>query len=862
MGLIKAQPMAAGVPPPNPATSAEIVQPKLNTLEGKAHHLEDENPSSDRGTPLEVFTAGLERVEPNCGHENLLKTISSGKKLCEVHDIPEDDVLAPIVEWRGQARGRAKNETSRPEIHEIWKGAKPIHLGWFVKFARVSGQEKATLLEGNHEEEMFDPLDSISSSDPLCKRLIQELHDIECTVKTLPAKIQSVLEQIEEHSGSNQAEQHPYVRDKGVKPYGAFYYPEITGDELIIPAMNPAYLWGAYAYERIPTKKGGIKKFPAGSKKSGSYAILIPEKVVEDGIVCLTEGWATGCTVADLTNRLTIVVFGCGNFERITLLAASDRILSVECSKILVVPDVGKNSEKHARQACKVASEASNGEISARVCVPRHPNETTPDNFDFNDLWQVDAEAAQDQLLTAVERLQIGDPGDQEDLEPWIQDMNENHAVVRQGGQTLILNLDDDSWSLGNKTDFFDWYTNKKVRIGNSEVNKAKAWFSHKRRREYCGIEFAPGGGREGYFNLWQGFAVEPKEGNCELFRELLFEAICGGNDALYDYFMRWMAHAVQRPEELPGTAPVLRGEQGTGKSTVADSFGGLFGRHYMADSSLDRILGRFNQHLADKVVLHCVESFWGGDKRHAGALKSLVTDPIGTVEAKGKDPIEFRNFKRIILSSNNDWCVGRDRDDRRFLICDVKPKYKRDFKFFTALHESMTKGGREALLYDLQQVDLTGFNVRKLPKEGGGADIKIRSAEPVVRWFYDVLSEGIFGQNRYGSEVPWPEQGQGISKTETRKLFQDWCNNHRCVPCADADFSRALREMILTLREAQPRQGDGTRPRSYIFPPMDACRKYFEEYLDEKGNVNWPDFERDGTIENNQQKAERGTGK
>jgi hypothetical protein len=45
----------------------------------------------------------------------------------------------------------------------------------------------------------------------------------------------------------------------------------------------------------------------------------------------------------------------------------------------------------------------------------------------------------------------------------------------------------------------------------------------------------------------------------------------------------------IQRPWELPGTAVVLRGLQGTGKNTFADILGRLVARHYGVVTSIER---------------------------------------------------------------------------------------------------------------------------------------------------------------------------------------------------------------------------------------------------------------------------------
>lgn len=50
----------------------------------------------------------------------------------------------------------------------------------------------------------------------------------------------------------------------------------------------------------------------------------------------------------------------------------------------------------------------------------------------------------------------------------------------------------------------------------------------HPQRREYAGLVFAPGRDVPGYFNLWRGFAVEPRPGDCSKFLAHLRARLAG----------------------------------------------------------------------------------------------------------------------------------------------------------------------------------------------------------------------------------------------------------------------------------------------------------------------------------------------
>lgn len=75
--------------------------------------------------------------------------------------------------------------------------------------------------------------------------------------------------------------------------------------------------------------------------------------------------------------------------------------------------------------------------------------------------------------------------------------------------------------------------------------------------------------------------------------------------------------------DEQGEVAVVLRGGKGVGKSFVAEHFGRLFGRHYLKVSQPGHLVGNFNSHLRDVVVLFADEAFYAGDKRRAWTWSS-----------------------------------------------------------------------------------------------------------------------------------------------------------------------------------------------------------------------------------------------
>jgi hypothetical protein len=427
-----------------------------------------------------------------------------------------------------------------------------------------------------------------------------------------------------------------------------------------------------------------------------------------------------------------------------------------------------------------------------------------------------------------------------------IDEMNSEFALVTTGQAALIARST--VFGSKNEIEFLQLRAFSALMLNrlspDPKRNLGAYWLRSPRRREYRGVEFKPNGGRADYLNLFTGFAVKPKSGTAGRFWEFLREVICNNNDEAYKYVRRWLAHIFQRPEELPGTALVLRGKQGTGKGTFVDTIGKLIGDHYIELHSMDQVTGRFNGHLKNALLAYANEAIWGGSKSQVGMLKGMITDKLRSVEQKGVDIFKVDNFLRLIVSSNESWAVPADADDRRFVFLNVSDAHAGDFPYFKSIRDELAAGGYEALMHDLASEDLSGFIPMQRPKTGFGFDVKLASAEPIIRWLHDVLDLGGF-ETQYGFRE-WKET------MEKREVYEAYCDYHRRIeskkPEAEATFHKRFKEILGTLREERPRakvpspgtSADKRAPRTYVLHALAATRKTFEKYMHVEGEVKW----------------------
>ena len=387
-----------------------------------------------------------------------------------------------------------------------------------------------------------------------------------------------------------------------------------------------------------------------------------------------------------------------------------------------------------------------------------------------------------------------------------IENMNEKHAVIMLGGKCCILNKTFDpvfrrpDITFSSKTDLFNFYANKKIRTAASQnpVSIAKIWWDARNRQQYDGIVFEPGGkAPDGFYNLWRGFSVEPEMGDWSLMQQLIKESIASGVTSRYKYILAWMARIVQDPGgQRPGVAIVMRGRQGIGKGEFAKHYGGLICTHFLQVAQGSQVTGRFNSHLKDCVLLFVDEGFWAGDKQAEGVIRNLVTEPTITVEPKGKDVFKVKNNVNILIASNNQWVVPAGMDERRFFTIDVSDCHKGDYDFFRKLNAQMNNGGREAMLYDLLNRDISEIDLRKFERTDALFDQILESMTLTQSWWYERLSKGVATDLYHfkDAENDWPEN---VLNDHLYRDFVDFGTKlKRYIPVQDA-FVRELNKLL-----------------------------------------------------------------
>ena len=271
-----------------------------------------------------------------------------------------------------------------------------------------------------------------------------------------------------------------------------------------------------------------------------------------------------------------------------------------------------------------------------------------------------------------------------------LKDINRKCAVIREyGGKCVVvtegrspINPNRKIFVYQSRDAFEAWLANDLV-PSLEKKNKTDLvglwWWRHPKRRQYDGVVFKPLGppivqtsNGQLLMNTYLGWGVEPKQGDWPLIRQHIKQVLAKDDPKADEYIVRWAAWAIQHPDMLPLVALVLIGFKGRGKGTFARVLERVVGDHSLQISNQRHIVGNFNAHLENLILMISDEAFWAGHKADAGTLQRMITEPTLAIEAKGYDVRNVKNYVHLLMLAEPGWTVPAGQDERRYAVFDV----------------------------------------------------------------------------------------------------------------------------------------------------------------------------------------------
>jgi phage/plasmid primase-like uncharacterized protein len=185
----------------------------------------------------------------------------------------------------------------------------------------------------------------------------------------------------------NKAIHHPYIIRKKILPLSAI----TVRDLLVIPILNIHHEIQSLQF----ITKSGFKLFKKGAPTTGGMiwlTIILP--VDYSGVIRLCEGWATGCTIAQLTKQPVVCALNAYNIVRVAL----DLKRKYIHAHIKICSD--NDSAKKKNVGLKYATDAAKA-IGASLHYPIFENNK---GTDFNDLFILSGEEATRRQLTLIRK--------------------------------------------------------------------------------------------------------------------------------------------------------------------------------------------------------------------------------------------------------------------------------------------------------------------------------------------------------------------------------------------------------------------------------------------------------------------------
>jgi hypothetical protein len=263
-----------------------------------------------------------------------------------------------------------------------------------------------------------------------------------------------------------------------------------------------------------------------------------------------------------------------------------------------------------------------------------------------------------------------------------------------------------------------------------------------------------------------------------------------------------------------------------------------------------EHIIGKFNPHLEVLLRLTADEALFVGDPKHRNALFGLITEPTLEIEPKGLGVYTANSFLNTTILSNSEHFLPVSDTSRRFFIPSVSTARLQDHAYFEGLQAELDNGGYEALLhYLLHEVDLAGFNVRKVPQTEALRLQRDHSLPPLEAWWVELLETGTL----WGADPSEPNRAvsnryQRLIKIELRSNTGGYFTQVRHVTQLGVyDQARQIEPRLRSFTSDHrlgrflsdmgcDNEQKVLRRQGWKFPDLKSCRKaWVERYLDWK---------------------------
>lgn len=287
------------------------------------------------------------------------------------------------------------------------------------------------------------------------------------------------------------------------------------------------------------------------------------------------------------------------------------------------------------------------------------------------------------------------------------------------------------------------------------------------------------------YFNTWKAPAYA-YDHNLQItdemlapWREFLERWFPEENER--DFFERWLAVTIVKPEIHVDMAVLLRSEQGVGKNFLWDRIvQPLAGRDNCPTVTMKKMMNEYAGDLYDSTAI-LVDELYSNKKNAADALKPWVTQRDAFVNVKYKAQYKTTVNTNLILTSNTKTPLYIEEGDRRYWVPEFiihKDSLDETAGWIAEVMVPWVEGGglqylRNHLKHVVDETDFKLFN--RAPFTVAKQEIIAKDTKPELKERLAEFLDQRRGYTLYITGIQdWPEFRERLSQTDIRQVLED----------------------------------------------------------------------------------------
>ena len=310
-------------------------------------------------------------------------------------------------------------------------------------------------------------------------------------------------------------------------------------------------------------------------------------------------------------------------------------------------------------------------------------------------------------------------------------------------------------------------------------------------------------------FNSWSGFKAKLVEkvdmGLIQFVIDHMKAVWASGDDDILHYLLCWFKLIFTNPRRKSKVAIVLKSKKKQiGKGLLINELliPFIFGnKSSMSVNGLDKITGRFNQILMNKIFINCDElSTSTGYHSSFDTMKTRITDPTSMIEIKGGRSFPYPDFCNYIMTTNHDFTIHLEPGDARYCILECSPVFKGRFDYFNEVVSKLTQEVADHFFTYVCKYDNNGTDIRNIPMTPLKRSMLINSISSPARFLMYIKDltdnkENDFDDWDYSIHVS--ETGAWIKACDFYSMYKRWAESANEKKFSSTSFGRALVGLI-----------------------------------------------------------------